>query len=475
MARDARRRLAVATATVLSLLVVPASALGHGADTAPPTSPTDLRVTGKSATSASLAWSAAEDDVGVVGYDIYQHGQLMASVPGADLAATVTGLAPGTRYDWTVLARDAASNVSQAGENVVMRTDAAPPIAPPTASADPSPAASAAAPGVPVLGRVTTLRDGTDVPWGVAFLPDGTAVVSERETFALYRLTPGGARTDLGRVPGAESTGGEGGVLGLAVSPRFAVDRHLFVYHTAAGGNQVVRVTLVDDSLSDWTPIFVGVPRNRYHNGGGLRFSPDGRYLFVSTGDAQNGSYGQNLDTNAGKILRIHPDGSVPPDNPFPGKAIWSYGHRNVQGMAFDSRGRLWATEFGNNSLDEINLIERGGNYGWPGCEGTQGYCEDSVPPKRTWATTSGGPSGLVIINDHVFVATTVGQRVHRMRIDHAGDLVDPWVYFQGAYGRLRTVALDHAGDIWLTTTADLDEVVGNDRVLHVDVRYPRR
>ncbi|MFE2754827.1 PQQ-dependent sugar dehydrogenase [Actinosynnema sp. NPDC059335] len=516
-------------------------------DTQPPTPPRNLRVTGKTEHSASLAWDAATDNVGVVGYDVYQHGQLMMSVPGETLSATVIGLEADTEYDWTVLARDAVPNVSQASNNVVMRTDTVlldnqSPTAPgnlrvtgrtPTsvslawdASTDnvgvtgylvhrdgaqvgttdatsatvdglsagvghrfsvrsrdaagnlsPFSAEVIAAPGgavpagEPTPGVVTALRDGTDVPWGVAFLPDGSALVTERERFKVYRLSPDGRRTDLGRVPGAQSTSGEGGLLGIAVSPTFVADGHVFIYHTAEGGNQVVRARLAGDALTGWTTILGGIPKNRYHNGGRLRFSPDGRYLFVSTGDAQNGSYGQNLDTNAGKILRIHPDGSIPVDNPFPGKAIWSYGHRNVQGLAFDSRGRLWATEFGNNTWDEVNLIQRGGNYGWPGCEGRDGYCEGSVPPKVTWPTSAGGPSGLAIINDHLFIGTTIGQRVYRLRID-SDDLVEQREFFHHAYGRLRTVEVDPEGDLWLTTTEDRDGQSGNDRVLHVDIRY---
>ncbi|MFD1149640.1 PQQ-dependent sugar dehydrogenase, partial [Saccharothrix hoggarensis] len=514
-----------------------------------PTAPRGLRATGKSTTTVSLAWDAAADNVGVVGYDVYQHGQLMTSVPGTTLTATVTGLTPDTEYDWTVLARDATPNVSPVSGNVVVRTDAAPPDArAPTAPAnlratgrtptsvslawdaaadnvgvtaydvhrDGAPAGTAdgtsttiggltagrayrftvrardaagnlspfggeitatpggrAAPGVPEPGEVTTILAGTDVPWGVAFLPDGSALVSEREEFRLYRLTPSGTRVDLGRVPGAQNTGGEGGVLGVVVSPTFAADGHVFVHHTAAGGNQVVRARLVGDVLSEWTTILSGIPKNRYRNGGRLRFSPDGRHLFVATGDAQNGAAALDLDSTAGKILRIHPDGSIPADNPFPGKAIWSYGHRNVQGLAFDSRGRLWATEFGNKKYDEVNLVERGGNHGWPGCEGRAGSCDGTVPPKVTWRPSAASPSGLAIVDDHVFVATTAGQRLYRLRIDGASNLVEQEVYFQGAYGRLRTVEVDPEGDLWLTSSSDRDGTPGNDRVLHVDVVHP--
>ncbi|MFI9812074.1 PQQ-dependent sugar dehydrogenase [Saccharothrix variisporea] len=333
-------------------------------------------------------------------------------------------------------------------------------------------AATAHAAGTPEPGPVTTVLGATDIPWGLAFLPDGSALVTERETSSVYRLTGSGTRTDLGKVPGTQVTGGEGGVLGLEVSPTFATDRHVFVYHTASSGNQVVRATLAGNTLTGWTTLLSGVPKNRYHNGGRLRFSPDGRYLFISTGDAQNGANAQDLGTNAGKVLRIHPDGSIPADNPFPGKAVWSYGHRNVQGLDFDSKGRLWASEFGASSQDEVNLIEKGGNYGWPACEGTSGSCAGTVPPKTTWPTSSASPSGLTIVDDHVFVATTVGRRVYRLRIDASANLVDQRTYFEGAYGRLRTVEVDRDGDIWLTTTTDRDGTPNNDRVLHVDVVY---
>ncbi|WP_238412209.1 PQQ-dependent sugar dehydrogenase [Saccharothrix deserti] len=424
------------------------------ADTEAPTPPRNLRSTGKSATSVSLAWDASTDNVGVTGYVVHRDGAQAGTADGT--STTVSGLTAGTAYRFTVRARDAAGNLSPSSNEI---------------TATPG---GSAPPGVPNPGAVTTLRSGTDVPWGVAFLPDGSALVTEREAFNVYRLTPSGRRTNVGKVPGAQNTNGEGGVLGIEVSPTFATDGYVFVYHTASGGNQVVRAKLSGDGLSGWTTILGGIPKNRYHNGGRLRFSPDGRYLFVSTGDAQNSSNAQNMNNNAGKILRINPDGSIPSDNPFPGKAIWSYGHRNVQGLDFDSKGRLWASEFGNSSQDEVNLIQRGGNHGWPACEGTSGSCGGTVAPKRTWSTSSASPSGLTIINDHVFVATTVGQRIYRMRINDSSNLVEQQVYFQGSYGRLRTVEVDHDGDIWLTTSTDKDGTTGNDRVLHVDIAYPQ-
>jgi len=515
------------------------------ADTQAPSAPTGLRSTGKSSTTVSLAWNAASDNVGVVGYDIYQHGQLVTSV-GNVLQGTASGLIPNTEYDWTVFAKDAAGNVSPASNNVLVRTDPAPAdtVAPSvpgslrspsktatsvdlawTASTDnvavvgydvfrdgvqtgtsdgPSstvaglttgrqylfrvrardaagnvsglsneiavtPSASGPA-GVPNPGAVTTLASGVDVPWGIAFLPDGSALFSEREFFTVYRLTESGQRTNVGNVPNVVGTGGEGGLLGLEVGPNFASDGFVYIYHTANEGNRVARMRLVNNQLVEYTVLLQGLAKNRFHNGGRLRVGPDGK-LYITSGDAQNGNNAQDRNSLNGKILRINLDGSIPSDNPF-GNAVWSMGHRNPQGLDFDAQGRLWSAEFGNTSLDEVNLITKGGNYGWPSCEGNQGSCGGFIAPKKIWSTSQASPSGLTIINNYVFVATTVGQRLYRMRIDANANLVEESSYFQGTYGRLRTVETDRNGDIWLTTTADKDGAVGNDSVLRIDIVY---
>ena len=519
------------------------------ADTERPLPPSGLRSTGKTATTVSLAWNAGSDNVGVTGYDVYQHGQLVTSV-GNVLQATATGLIPDTQYDWTVFSKDAAGNVSVASGNLLVRTDPAPPdTVPPTtpgtlrstgktatsvdlawtASTDNVGVAgydvfrdnvqtgtadgnatsttsagltagteytfkvrardakgnvsgfsneikatpSAGGPsGIPNPGTVSTLASGVDVAWGVVFLPDGSALFSERETFNVYRLTKSGQKTLAGRISQAVGTDGEGGLLGLELSPNFASDHWLYVYHTAAEGNRVVRIKYENGALvqNTYQILLQGLAKNRYHNGGRLRFGPDGK-LYISSGDAQNSANAQNNSSLNGKILRINADGSIPSDNPF-GNAVWSKGHRNPQGLDFDSQGRLWEAEFGNTSQDEVNLITRGGNYGWPNCEGTGGSCAGFIAPKQVWATNVASPSGLTIINDHVFVATTVGQRVYRMTIDGSSNLVDQKTYFQGTYDRLRTVEVDHDGDIWLTTTTDKDGQPNNDRVLLVDIVY---
>src|SRR5207249_2783515 len=171
----------------------------------------------------------------------------------------------------------------------------------------------------------------------------------------------------------------------------FKTDHWLYIMHTSPNDNRIVRIKYdpAADSLTTSTEqiLLTGIARNTFHNGGRLRFSPDGRYLFAGTGDAQNGDNASNTSSLNGKVLRINPDGSIPADNPFH-NAVWSYGHRNVQGLAFDSQGRLWEAELGNNREDELNIIRKGGNYGWPSCEGTKGSCGNPafIKPIRTWS-----------------------------------------------------------------------------------------
>ena len=275
-------------------------------------------------------------------------------------------------------------------------------------------------------------------------------------------------------MPNVQSTDGEGGLLGLAISPTFASDRWLYIMHTSPTDNRIVRIKLENGRLNTGSEqvLLSGIRRNKYHDGGRLRFGPDGK-LYASTGDAQNGDYAQNRNNLDGKILRLNPDGSVPSDNPF-GNYVWSYGHRNPQGLAFDSQGRLWEQEFGNAIMDETNLITKGGNYGWPACEGTSGACGTAgfIAPKQTYPTADGL---LLAASPSCATRSTWPVRAARgctARVISGTSLTNVQQYFNGTYGRLRTVEPAPDGGLWLTTTnsGDKDSIPNNsnEKILHV-------
>jgi glucose/arabinose dehydrogenase len=295
---------------------------------------------------------------------------------------------------------------------------------------------------------VKVVASGLQVPWGVAFLPDGSALVGERPTGRIVRIPKGGGRSrTVTRVPGVVADG-EGGLLGLAVSPHYASDRLVYAYLTTAGDNRIVRFRLGGSAR----PILTGLQKASIHDGGRIAFGPDGR-LYAGVGDAGNTANAQNRSSRNGKILRIDPDGSIPSDNPFPGSPVWTLGHRNVQGLAWDAAGRLWATEFGQDTWDEINLIRKGRNYGWPiveGKGGTQGG--RFTNPLVTWHTDEASPSGAAILDGSLYAGALAGQRLWKVPL-HDSRTGKPVALLQGRYGRLRTVAAAPGGDLWVTTS----------------------
>ncbi|MFD0820903.1 PQQ-dependent sugar dehydrogenase, partial [Micromonospora zhanjiangensis] len=441
-ARDAAGNVSQASAT---LRVTPPFCQR---DTQPPTAPTGLTAT-VSGTDVTLTWTAATDNVAVTGYDIRRDGVTVGSVAGTATNPpatrfTDTGLAADTDYAYTVVARDAQGNVSTASAAVSAHTGS-------TCTS-------------PVCGttEITTERD---LPWGLVQLPDGTVLYGRRDLFDIVAMKPDGTdKHSIGTVPNVAGTNGEGGVLGLAVSPDFSTDRWLYIYHTTTTDNRIVRIRYDGTLRTDTVQVLVtGIPRNKYHNGGRLRFGPDGM-LYAAAGDGQSPDRAQDINDLGGKVLRLRPDGGVPADNPF-GNYVWSYGHRNPQGLAFDSRGRLFEQEFGNNVMDETNIIVKGGNYGWPACEGTVGTCANAgyVAPVRTYPVAEGSCSGIAIVRDVLYIACLRGARLYRARI--SGDtLTDVQQYFVGTYGRLRTVEPTLDGNLWLTTSSggDKDSIPNN-------------
>jgi glucose/arabinose dehydrogenase len=293
-----------------------------------------------------------------------------------------------------------------------------------------------------------TIATGLNVPWGIAFLPGGDALVSERQTGRILRVSADGRRKRVAmRVPGVDTNSGEGGLLGLAVSPRYATDRWVYAYFTSQSDNRIVRFRLGGRLY----PVLTGLRRGLIHDGGRIAFGPDGK-LYAGVGETGEASLAQDRTSLNGKVLRMNPDGSIPPGNPF-GSLVWSWGHRNIEGLAWDARGRLWQTEFGESRFDEVNLIRRGRNYGWPEVEG-RGPTEGGrfTNPVVTWPTSEASPSGAAIRRSTLFVAALQGEAVLRVRLNgiRAGTRAP---LLEERYGRIRTVARAPDRSLWVTTS----------------------
>jgi len=310
--------------------------------------------------------------------------------------------------------------------------------------------ASAAPAGPAQIRFAGVVARNLDVPWGIDFLPDDSALVAERDTARIVRVLPSGRVAPVGTVDGVAPTS-EGGLLGLAVSPTYARDHRIYVYLTTDHDNRVVTMTYENGRLGPQRALLTGIPFGEIHDGGRLAFGPDGK-LYISTGESGDASLAQNRGSFGGKILRLNPDGSVPSDNPFPRSPVWTFGHRNVQGLAFDSRDRLWASEFGSDFWDELNRIQKGLNYGWPLVEG-DGDRRGLTDPLVQWRPDNASPSGLAFAGGSLWAASLNGERLWQVPVRADGGVGQPRPWLVGDYGRLRTVVAAPDGSLWVTTS----------------------
>ncbi|MFJ3717655.1 PQQ-dependent sugar dehydrogenase [Streptomyces sp. NPDC090057] len=342
----------------------------------------------------------------------------------------------------------------------------------------PSGRASESAP--PAKGSVKVLRtvaEGLKTPWGLAPLPGGGLLVSSRNDGTITRVDEKtGRETLLGAVSGVAAEG-EGGLLGIALSPGFASDHMIYAYFTSASDNRIVRMLYdagkpAGEQLGAPDTVFKGIPKGFIHNGGRIAFGPD-RMLYAGTGESGDRGLAQDRKSLGGKILRLTPEGEPAPGNPFPGSPVYSYGHRNVQGLAWDSRQRLFASEFGQDTWDELNAIVPGGNYGWPDAEGRSSDSRFRNPVAE-WHTDEASPSGIAYVDGVIWMAALKGERLWRVPLRGTSASAAPQAFLTGEYGRLRTVVPAGGGKVWLVTSNTDGRgkpKKGDDRVLEVSVR----
>ncbi len=327
---------------------------------------------------------------------------------------------------------------------------------------------------LPAFGDLNSdvIVDGLNNPWEIVFGPNGDIYFTERDG-RIWKMSESGVAKVIQTFPKSGSV--EGGTLGLALHPDFEENNKIYVYQTNLElefyQNKVFSFEVNGDTLSNKQLILDGIPGAPWHDGGRIKFGPDQK-LYISTGDAINPDWSQDLSSLAGKILRINSDGTIPNDNPFNSSPVFSYGHRNPQGLAWSTDGLFLSSEHGPSGElgyghDEINLILKGKNYGWPNIVGDSS--EDSfVNPiihsgESTWA-----PSGMVFFDSEkisdftgkFLVGTLRGEHLMVMDIANDGSLISLEKMFDGEFGRIRTAQMSPDGNLYLLTANGNDDKI---------------
>jgi glucose/arabinose dehydrogenase len=320
----------------------------------------------------------------------------------------------------------------------------------------PPPSASAPSSGGDEEGQeviATVLAKRLEVPWGIAFRPDGAALVTERDTAQILKVGPdtdaNGLRVAVvQRLPEVKPAG-DGGLLGIAVSPAYKTDRTVYIYYSTERDNRVAK--LVPGGSPQ--PILTGIPRTSANNGGALAFGPDG-FLYVGTGDGTTtGSQAPNAKNLGGKILRITTAGKPAPGNPGRNSPVWASGFRNVQGMAWDAGKRMYASESNQKAYGELNLIGKGRNYGYPKVDGT-GSVAKLANPLVSWPIADSSCAGVAVLERTIATACLLGQRIWLVNTTGNGTLLgQPRALLNGKYGRLRALVAAPDGSLWVSTS----------------------
>lgn len=333
---------------------------------------------------------------------------------------------------------------------------------------------------IKIESNISIIAKNLETPWALVFLPDKSLLVTERPGRVRLIDSNNNLQSESVVVLNNVKEIGEGGLLGLALHPNFAANNFIYLYYTYGENigntsNRVARMTYQNKKLQDEKIIVDKIPGSLFHNGGRIKFGPDG-FLYITTGDAQNPSQAQNINALGGKILRVTDDGKPALDNPF-NNLVYSYGHRNPQGLAWNSEGQLWATEHGRSGLlsglDELNLIEKGKNYGWPIIQGDQVKNGMETPKLNSGPFVTWAPAGAVFIKNSLFFGGLRGQALYEAIIDQ--NKITLKEYFNGQFGRIRDVVLGPDNFLYITTSnrdGRGNPISSDDRIIKINPSY---